>query len=237
MNSKLPLMCSEAEKAQLFEAIDNNNVEKADVLLSSTVDVNVRSLEVKNRTALHLAAHAGRYDLVALLVDKHKADVNIEDSEGDIPLQLATDRHHMKIVKFLLSRNSKGREYAAHFLNTDEVEEFFQAAKANDIQRVTELLDSGVDVNSVDLSDLHRSALHVAAREGHYDLVQLLLERGADMQYEDDTDECAYHIALNNDHDNIGSLLLKTGYIPDPRDDSSVSSDTNESVSLSFLFN
>lgn len=226
-------MCSEGEKAQLFEAVENNDVEKVDELLSSTIDVNIRTAEVKNRTALHLAAHAGYYDLVVLLVDQHRADVNIEDSDGDIPLQLATDRHHMKIVKFLLRRNSMKREYASRFLNTDEVEEFFQAVKANHIQRVTELLNTGVDVNSVDLSDLHRSALHVAVREGHYDLVRLLLERGADMQYEDDTDECAYHVAMNNDHDNIANFFLEAGYIPDPRDESTSGSDTD--VSLGFF--
>lgn len=227
-------MCSEAEKAQFFEAVENNDIEKSDELLSSTVDVNARTAKANDRTALHLAAHAGHYGLVALLVNRYGADVNAEDSEGDIPLQLATDRHHMQIVKFLLSRNSKKREYAARFLNTDEVEEFFRAAKANDIRTVTELLDAGVDVNSVDLSDLHRSALHAAAREGHCDLARLLLERGADVHYEDDTDECAYHVALNNDHDNIANLLLEAGYIPDPRDESTSGSDTD--VSLTYFF-
>ncbi|XP_076895568.1 integrin-linked protein kinase 1-like [Bidens hawaiensis] len=58
----------------------------------------------------------------------------------------------------------------------------FDACKG-DVQGVKDLLDDGVDVNSIDLDG--RTALHIAACEGHVDVVQLLLSRKANIDARD----------------------------------------------------
>lgn len=56
-------------------------------------------------------------------------------------------------------------------------------ANEGDLAGIEETLASGVDVNFRDIDD--RTALHVAACQGFADVVQLLLDRGAQVDPED----------------------------------------------------
>src|SRR5688500_12809613 len=62
-----------------------------------------------------------------------------------------------------------------------------KAASAGDVGKVTRLLDRGVDVNyhSKDKQATGRTALIEAAIEGHLDVVRLLVERGALLNWQD----------------------------------------------------
>lgn len=51
-----------------------------------------------------------------------------------------------------------------------------QAIHENDIEHVRSLIANGADVNAV---DYFKTALGVAAGEGHTDMVKLLIEHGA----------------------------------------------------------
>lgn len=52
-----------------------------------------------------------------------------------------------------------------------------------DLDGITELLESGTDVNFRDID--HRTALHIAACQGYDDVVKLLLEKGAEVDLKD----------------------------------------------------
>lgn len=52
-----------------------------------------------------------------------------------------------------------------------------------DVEGIKELLDSGIDANYRDIDD--RTALHVAACQGLKDVVEILLDRGADVDPKD----------------------------------------------------
>ncbi|KAL8204559.1 hypothetical protein R6Q57_010182 [Mikania cordata] len=67
--------------------------------------------------------------------------------------------------------------------NLDSTMQLLFAACKGDVQGVKELIDDGVDVNSIDLDG--RTALHIAACEGHVDVVQLLLSRKANIDARD----------------------------------------------------
>lgn len=56
-------------------------------------------------------------------------------------------------------------------------------ANEGDLEGITELLDSGTDVNFRDIDD--RTPLHVAACQGKSDVVELLLKRGAQVDPKD----------------------------------------------------
>lgn len=58
----------------------------------------------------------------------------------------------------------------------------FMACKG-DVAGVKDLLDEGIDVNSIDLDG--RTALHIAACEGHVEVAKLLLSRKANIDARD----------------------------------------------------
>lgn len=197
-----------------FEAVKSNDVPKVvELLKTKVVDVNSRDAEAKNRTALHIAAAKGYYELTRSLVDDYKAEVNIEDAVGKIPLQLACDSYKMKIVKYLLEKKSNGRPYAERFLNDKIVDELFDAAAANNIKRVIELLkEKKLDVDSEDKGDNNRTILEIAARNGHEELVRILIDEfGADMTHKDDLGDSAKHMA-DGKYPNISKFLIERGW-------------------------
>ncbi|KAJ0502515.1 putative glutaminase [Helianthus annuus] len=79
--------------------------------------------------------------------------------------------------------NKDDDELAAVPGNLDSTMQLLFVACKGDVQGVKELLDDGVDVNSIDLDG--RTALHVAACEGHVDVVLLLLRCKANIDARD----------------------------------------------------
>ncbi|CAA0818431.1 Integrin-linked protein kinase family [Striga hermonthica] len=67
--------------------------------------------------------------------------------------------------------------------NLDSTMQLLFMACQGDVEGVADLLDEGVDVNSIDLDG--RTALHIAACEGHVEVVRLLLSRKANIDARD----------------------------------------------------
>ncbi|GMI96043.1 INTEGRIN-LINKED KINASE1 [Hibiscus trionum] len=67
--------------------------------------------------------------------------------------------------------------------NLDSTMQLLFKACRGDVEGLEELLDEGVDVDSIDLDG--RTALHIAACEGHVEVVELLLSRDANIDARD----------------------------------------------------
>ncbi|XP_031264611.1 integrin-linked protein kinase 1-like [Pistacia vera] len=67
--------------------------------------------------------------------------------------------------------------------NLDSTMQLLFLACRGDTKGVEDLLDEGIDVNSIDLDG--RTALHIAACEGHLEVVKLLLQRKANIDARD----------------------------------------------------
>jgi ankyrin repeat protein len=79
------------------------------------------------------------------------------------------------------------------------------------------LLDHGADPNVVCTRDRHESSLHVAVRRGqHPDIVQRLLDRGADVHARDAAGRTAWMLARRGGFDRVADLLEAAGARPDP---------------------
>ncbi|KAH8051730.1 protein kinase [Aureococcus anophagefferens] len=121
------------------------------------------------RTPLHIAASEGHVDIVEFLTSRG-ARVNRSDRWGS-PLTTAAPRHH-DVVAVLRKREARVGA-------VDYKTQLISAAAAGNVQEVAELLDDGAaDVDSTDYD--RRTALHVAASEGHVVVVRLLVHSGAD---------------------------------------------------------
>ncbi len=94
---------------------------------------------------------------------------------------------------------------------TDEqLEQFFAATRAGDVDRVKSLLEAGVPVDATD--KYGATALVMAAGGGRTEVVALLLERGADPNHRESfygADPMG--MAIFQDHPEIALLLVKSG--------------------------
>jgi ankyrin repeat protein len=156
MNLLLGHGANAREKARALQAAANENqVEAARLLISSTTDVNNAPLNVMDwengiqaspRTAMQAAAGTGNLELVQLLLGAGadvESKVRHEDEEGTA-LQFAAISGSISVASFLI--------------------------------------EHGADVNAPPIGKYGRSALEGAAEHGRLDMVQLLLNVEAEVR-------------------------------------------------------
>ncbi|KAL3317691.1 Ankyrin-3 [Cichlidogyrus casuarinus] len=123
-------------------------------------------------TALHLACQEGHEDMVSLLI-QHKVDVKHHAQNGLVPLHLAAEADKVVIAQMLIMAGSEisPRTKAGYTpLHT--------AAHLGHLAMCRFLLQQpGLDVNEPNHNNC--TALHLATKQGHSEVVQLLLDSGA----------------------------------------------------------
>ena len=139
----------------------------------------------------HVAAAEGHLDICKFLVE-NGAHINRSDRWGASPLDDAYRHKHTKVLKYL-------RIHGAISGSSNQVANFITAAAEGDIDEVRTLLELFVDdttgtisgdgeqqLQLIDKGDYdRRTALHLAAGEGHGDVVELLCQVGANVNVED----------------------------------------------------
>ena len=86
----------------------------------------------------------------------------------------------MKLVKALILSLALAAPLSAIALESDQQVEYTDALGTGNIKVVKKYLDNGVGVNEQFFA---WSALHIAANKGQLEVVKLLVERGADLNY------------------------------------------------------
>uniref|UniRef100_A0AAQ5XJ27 CARD- and ANK-containing Inflammasome Adaptor Protein n=1 Tax=Amphiprion ocellaris TaxID=80972 RepID=A0AAQ5XJ27_AMPOC len=124
------------------------------------------------KTALHVAAVAGKVDAVTSLLS-HKAKAGTRDMDGSTPLHYAAAGGHAGVVSALLhSLKSKGTEDRNAWRKTP----LHAAAEKGHDHVVVLLLEAGAKINSTDQNK--DTPLHCAARGGHQEVVKRLVNWG-----------------------------------------------------------
>ena len=95
----------------------------------------VNTVEIKDKTALHIACEIGDVAIMDLLVE-HGADINALDADGFTPLQLAAIRGNMKVVKRLVELKADVN------LTTADGKDAVDYAKMNEEVQIEEFLKS-----------------------------------------------------------------------------------------------
>jgi len=88
--------------------------------------------------------------------------------------------------------------------------EIFDAARSNDVKKVRELLDAGVDINIQDF-DRRQTPLHLACANGAKAVVELLVKRGADLSVRDCNEMSPLHLLVQNKLDVLAVWLVHSG--------------------------
>ena len=147
------------------------------------------------------AAEIGYLSLVKLFVEKGAAvDATLD---GNAPLQLASKNGHEGIVKYLLSEKADANSILAY----DLCKPILHAASKG-YTAVAKLLLNDADLRLQDGEG--RTALHLAARNGHQEIVSLLMKRSPDppeLAARDNNGRTALHLASQHGHNGIAKTL------------------------------
>jgi ankyrin repeat protein len=84
-----------------------------------------------------------------------------------------------------------------------------RAAETGDLEGVKTALDKGADISATD-EWMKQSALHKAASQGHVEIVEYLIEKGADSLKMDGVDMTPLHLAARDGRTRVAKFLLET---------------------------
>jgi len=167
-----------------------NRIDLATFLIENGADVN-KSDNLGN-TPLYEACVHSSLEMVKLLLDSG-ADVNFTNTYGQSPLMVC---NNIKVADLLIENGANedledidGETVMSYAVNNNEftfylsLPPFLRAVYVGNIDRVNKLLDEGANINETYDSF---TGLILASKRFNYDMIRLLLERGADPNIIDD---------------------------------------------------
>ena len=183
----------------LMYASNNGNIASVKVLTKHQSNVYAR--DDKGRLSLMKAAAHGHLDLVRMFVKEHPRMLPARDQEGMSSLMHAAKHGQSHIVAYLLLECQDvpaNKDHRGHTV-------FTHAAANGHIDTIMLLVNDTVDFVS-DPSVV--SGLHLAAHNGHRDVVQLLLGTyKMEVDVRDDDGRTAFMFAAENGHKELMACL------------------------------
>jgi ankyrin repeat protein len=200
-------------------AATNGSARMLETLLAAGADVNAALPE--GETLLMTAAHTGNVDAIKVLL-AHHADVNAkEKSLGETALMWAAAENHPGAVSALISADANINAHSTvlglmsfKWVTSGMVSTtlprggwtpLMYAARQNATQASRALADGHADLNLTDPDGT--TALTIAIINAHFDLANMLLEKGADPNIADETGMTALYAAV--DMHTLGSMLSR----------------------------
>lgn len=177
-------------------------------LIAAGADVNIKSAD--GQTLLHEAAIGGSVDVIRSVLG-YGVDLEARNNDNKTPLAVACAERDGsdEVIQLLLAAGAK-----VSVVDRWGSTPLHQLANNSRTTAATMLLDTG----EIDLALRTQSGLSVldnAAREGDYELVRSLLQRGADCAKTAPGDDSALHWAVRAEKDDnlyaIVELLLEKG--------------------------
>ena len=170
----------------------NSGLDAIDDIENTLLDtnVNVGSEEISDAdlglgesrcTPLHLAASEGHLDICRMLLQLN-AYVRVRNKNGNTALHFAASGGHLEVTHMLLQRgadiNSRNKE------GLTPLQRASQGMRKGYLNIMHLLLDYGANCSARDKSG--NTALHFAVSNGHFEATRMLLERGADVNSQND---------------------------------------------------
>ena len=229
LNAKLAaLHGASAAGERVAEAIRSRDLARVNALLDTSPEL-LHAGDQRGNQPIHWAVMSRQTDVIDALVDRG-ANINARRTDGARPIQLANGDYHYRGWRDVpRDHPTTPRAVLEHLRNRGAECDLCTAAYIGDEARVRELLDH-------DPSQVNRPSEYVtyypcsgtvirnAAAAGHLNIVQLLLERGADPNLPEEgiaPRGHALYSAATNGHFEVAKLLLEHGAYPNVEVESS----------------
>ncbi|XP_065649241.1 transient receptor potential cation channel subfamily A member 1 homolog isoform X5 [Hydra vulgaris] len=231
--AKLFLASNRNEQTALHLAVENNHIDIVKLCIDKGSNVNL--VQATMNSPLHLACTSGLLEIAKLLVESG-ANIESKNSLQETPLHKATLFNHIEIIEFLLVRGvhvdcrDKDNEtplliavrknyfesvkllleYTANIYAKDSNDKtcLFLAAEENSKEALEILCKYDIKNLLEEINKYGMTPLHIAAKEGHDNIVQTLLSLGACIDAKCHESLTPLHLAAKNGHFRIVQLLL-----------------------------
>jgi ankyrin repeat protein/L-ascorbate metabolism protein UlaG (beta-lactamase superfamily) len=190
----------EEESTPLHGAAAAGHIDIVEYLLSKGAVVDARNNA--NQNPLLYAAYNGKATIVNLLLDKG-ADFKQPDRYGRTVLHYPVREGHKDVVEILVK---KGMDITVEDgMGVSPLRFAIEGGQAGimDVFIASKALDVGCDTG--------RIALHLAAKQGQKEIVDLLIAKGTSPSTKDDMDATLLHNAAIGGLADLSKLLLKEG--------------------------
>ncbi|XP_070505854.1 ankyrin repeat and sterile alpha motif domain-containing protein 1B-like isoform X2 [Chironomus tepperi] len=193
----------------LHHAALNGHTDVVHLLLSHD-NINPNALDQRGSSPLHLASWAGHTDICKLLL-KHPtlpADPNCRTAEDETPLHFAAQHGHLTAIIELLAHGGD-----PNIVNVRDETPLDLAAQYGRLQVVQILIRAHnellLPLKATSTPQYH-TALHLASRNGHRDVVELLLAAGCNVNILTPNGSALHESAMTG-KEKVVKALLKEG--------------------------
>lgn len=175
------------------------------------VDVE-RQFGSSQKHLVHIAAKNGHIKIVKLLLAKNSDWLNLQDTVGQTPLLWAAGGGHVDIVEYLadLGADLTLATYWPGETNHGKSPVYWATARGH-LPVVQCLMNHGVDVD-IRFGNSQKHLIHIAARNGHVGIVNVLLAKNSDfLNLIDAYGQTPLLLATSAGHEDIVNCLMRLG--------------------------
>ncbi|GKT88777.1 NACHT and ankyrin domain protein [Colletotrichum tofieldiae] len=200
-------------RTALHCAVQSGNLGVCRDLVQKAADYLIHTGDRHGQTPLHTAAIAGSTSILWLLLE-NGADLRRADVDRRTALHCAIQGEHVEVCQALIR---EAGDYLVHAMDDERRSPLHHAASWGNLDIVGLLLDHKAAVDGQDNKGL--TALHVAVSQGYEKVVDLLLQRAANVHMAiSRRKRTAAHIAAYLGHVEIVESLLRYGAVMDVQD-------------------
>ncbi|GFR05514.1 uncharacterized protein TNCT_117161 [Trichonephila clavata] len=189
-------------------AAQEGHKEIVDALINNGVDI--KKPDELGKTALHYAARYNHgTEVVSCLLENAKDCINSKDKNGRTAVYYAAQQGNWKIVDFLIEK--KG----ASIDGLDAEKLLFHYTYKGSVEGIRKVVEKEKkegekEIDVIAIKDNHdNTLLHIAARKGHFTVVEFLLGEGAGVSVANNSGKVPISYAAEGNHWNIVESLLR----------------------------